>query len=221
MRILTIETSTPLEIVAVVEGDRVIAERRTAAGRGRRDELARSVAEVLGRAGAALHDLGAIAVSIGPGRFTGLRVGLATAKGLAVTSGLGVRAVRTLPALALSAGASGGFTCPALDARRGEVYASLHRSPGGEVVMDEAALTPAGLTGRVLALAAGERVTFVGTGAVRYRDEIESSLGDRAVFAPEDLAAPTPVAVALLALDAPDLRGDALVALEPIYLRGV
>jgi tRNA threonylcarbamoyladenosine biosynthesis protein TsaB len=219
--ILTIETSTPLEIVAVVESDRTLAERRTTAGRGRRDELAGSVAEVLDESGAGLSDLAAIAVSIGPGRFTGLRVGLATAKGLAVTSGLGVRAVRTLPALALSAGVRDGLVCPALDARRGEVYASLYRPGSAEAVADEAALTPRGLVSRVRAVAGGEPVTFVGAGAVLYRDVLAASLGAGALFAPDDLEAPGPAAIARLALDAPDLRGDALVALEPVYLRGV
>lgn len=221
MRILTIETSTPLEIVAVVEDGGVLAERGTEAGRGRRDELAGSIAEILGRSGTKLSDLGAIAVSIGPGRFTGLRVGLATAKGLAVTSGVGVRAVGTLPALALTAGARSGLTCPTLDARRGEVYASLLRSGDAAVVMVEAALTPEGLAGRVRALAAGDPVTFVGTGAVAYRDELEGLLGAQALFAPDDLTAPAPWALAELALDAPELRGAELVALEPVYLRGV
>lgn len=221
MRILAIETSTPLEVVAVVEGDRVLAERRTTAGRGRRDELASSAAAVLEQSGTVLRDLGAIAVSIGPGRFTGLRVGLAMAKGLAVTSGVGVRAVRTLPALALSAGASEGFTCPALDARRGEVYASLYRADDGEPLMDEAALTPEDLIGRVRGLAAGEPVTFAGTGAVAYRAEIAAGLGAGALFAPDGVVAPSPAAIARLARDAPDARGDALVALEPVYLRGV
>jgi len=221
MRILTIETSTPLEIVAVVEGDRVLAERRTAAGRGHRDELAGSIAEVLGRSGTPFSDLHAIAVSIGPGRFTGLRVGLATAKGLAVTSGVGVRAVRTLPALAVTADVRSGLTCPTLDARRGEVYASLYRPGSADALMEEAAVRPEGLAGRVRALAAGDRVTFVGTGAVAYRGEFEALLGADALFAPDELSAPAPRALARLALDVPELRGAELAALEPVYLRGV
>jgi tRNA threonylcarbamoyladenosine biosynthesis protein TsaB len=221
LRILTIETSTTLEIVAVVDGERVLAERRAEAGRGRGDELVGSIADTLRRSETALSDLGAIAVSIGPGRFTGLRVGLATAKGLAVASGVGVRAVRTLPALALSAGVGSGLTCPALDARRGEVYASLVRSPGAAVLLDECALSPSDLARRVQALAEGGDVTFVGAGAVAYADEISAVLGARSLFGPEDLTAPEPVAVASLALEAPELRGDDLVALEPVYLRGV
>lgn len=220
MRILTIETSTPLEIVAVVRGGAVMAESRTTAGRGRRDRLACSIEQVLDESGTDLRALGAIAVSIGPGRFTGLRVGLATAKGLAVTTGLGVRPVRTLRALALSAGSTDGLVCPALDARRGEVYAALLRPWSGMVVMPEEAVPPSDLTRRVAALARGEPVTFVGTGAVAYRDEIEATLGPLARFAPDDLTTPSPLALARLAAEEPDLRGGALAALEPAYLRG-
>ena len=221
MRILTIETSTPAEIVAVVEGDAVLAERRSATGRGHRDTLAGSIGEVLGRSGTKLTDLGAIAVSIGPGRFTGLRVGLATAKGLAVTSGVGVRAVRTLPALAFTAGVEEGLVCPALDARRGEVYASLLRPGDSAPVMEETALSPEALAGRVRALAAGEPVTFVGTGALAYREEIAALLGAAALFASDDVTAPAPWALAKLALEEPPCLGADLVGLEPVYLRGV
>jgi tRNA threonylcarbamoyladenosine biosynthesis protein TsaB len=221
MRILTIETSTPLEIVAVVQGGAVAAESRTTAGRGHRDRLASSIEQVLDESGNDLRALGAIAVSIGPGRFTGLRVGLATAKGLAVTAGLGVRPVRTLPALALSAGATDGLVCPALDARRGEVYAALLRPRSGAVVMSEEALVPSDLARRVGALSRGEPVIFVGTGAVAYRDEIGVALGPLARFAPNDLTAPSPLALARLAAGAPELRDEALAALEPVYLRGV
>jgi tRNA threonylcarbamoyladenosine biosynthesis protein TsaB len=221
MRILTIETSTPLEIVAVVEDDVVLAERRTAAGRAHADELAGSIAEALERSGTELHGLGAIAVSIGPGRFTGLRVGLATAKGLAVTTGVGVRAVRTLPALALSSGCADGLVCPVLDARRGEVYAALVRFGGAALLMAEEALAPADLAARVRTLADGEPVIFIGTGAVAYRDEIGATLGAAARFAPDDLTAPAPRALATLAAEAQELRGATLAELEPVYLRGV
>jgi tRNA threonylcarbamoyladenosine biosynthesis protein TsaB len=221
MRILTIETSTPSEIVAVVEDGAVLAERRSLAGRGRRDELARSIEGVLTGSGTQLPELGAIAVSIGPGRFTGLRVGLATAKGLAVVSGVGVRAVRTLPALALSAGVPQGLICPALDARRGEVYASLLRVGDRAPLLDDSALSPEALADRVRALANGGPVTFVGTGAVLYRDEFTDALGGAARFAPDDLVAPAPSALATLALEAPERLGADLAALEPVYLRGV
>lgn len=220
MRILTIETSTPREIVAVVDDDDVLAERWSKVGRGRRDELARAIREVLRRSDTDLRRLDAIAVSIGPGRFTGLRVGLATAKGLAVTAQVAVRPVRTLPALALAAGVEEGLICPALDARRGEVYASLVRAPGLAPVIGEVALSPAALADRVRALAAGETVTFAGSGALAYHEELSAVLGEAARFADDGVTAPTPRALAALALSSPVLRGAELADLEPVYLRG-
>jgi len=221
MRMLTIETSTPAESVAVVEGDRVLAERRWTAGRGHAERLIGAVASVLQEAGTALDELDAIAVSIGPGRFTGLRVGLATAKGLAATSGVGVRPVRTLRALALSSGVEAGLVCPVIDARRGEVYAALFRGGAPEAVMDEVALEPSALADRVRDRSSGEPVTFVGTGVTAYADELGELLGSTARLACDRPAAPTPRALAELALETQALSMRELVALEPVYLRGV
>lgn len=221
MRILTIETSTPSESVAVVERDRILAERWSTAGRGHAEELVGAVASILEDAGTRLDELDAIAVSIGPGRFTGLRVGLATAKGLAAASGIGVRPVRTLRALALSSGVEAGLVCPVIDARRGEVYAALFRAGAPAAVMDEVALEPAALADRLRDLASREPVTFVGTGVRAYGCELGELLGPGALLASDGPLTPTPRALAALALEAPALSRRELVALEPVYLRGV
>ncbi len=229
MPILTIETSTPLEDVAIVEGTRILAEERRTAGRGHAEELLGAVASVLERAGLALGrtglasgDLDAVAVSIGPGRFSGLRVGLATAKGLALDSGLLVVPVPTLPALARSAHVDGGLVCPVIDARRGEVYGALFRE-GRERgrILPDAALPPAALAERVMGIAEGEPVFFLGTGASIYEDEISSVLGSSATFASPAVPAPAPLAIAAIAVERQGEPATELGILEPIYLRGV
>ena len=100
MRLLAIETATPAHSVALVDDDRLLAEASYDAQGSRGRQLLPTVDHVLRKAGVAATDLGAVAVSIGPGSFTGLRVGLATAKGLALGTGAAVVGVSTMEALA-------------------------------------------------------------------------------------------------------------------------
>ena len=220
MRVLTIETSTTVEEVAVVEDGTVMSRRRSRVGRGRSDALAASVAFVLESSAVRLSRLDAVAVSVGPGRFTGLRVGLATAKGLSSATGVPVVPVPTLEALAMSARAAEGLVCPVLDARRGEVYAALFRSEGSLVrLMPDVAIAPGELAARVLGFAAGAAVLFVGTGIEQYRAEFNAVLGESAVAA-TGVSEPVPE---VLAAYAENRRLDVGPAdcLEPVYLRGI
>lgn len=224
MRILTIETSTPTEDVAVVESGLVLAKRSLAAGRGHAEELVIAIAEALRDSATELRGLAAIGVSIGPGRFTGLRVGLATAKGLSAVSGVAVRPVSTLEALARTVDDAGALVASALDARRGEVYGALFRLGEGRRparLLDDRAEPPEAFAARVRDAAAGEPVLFVGTGALAYRSEFGRTLGASARFPEAVVLHPSALAIATMveeaALDpAPDLD-----VIEPVYLRGV
>jgi tRNA threonylcarbamoyladenosine biosynthesis protein TsaB len=221
MRVLTLETATPVEEVAVVERGAVLAARALVAGRGRAEELIVAVAGVLAESKTALRALSAIAVSAGPGRFTGLRVGLSTAKGLAAVSGVPVLPVPTLEALARSADAEAGLVAPALDARRGEVYGALFEVGGRAArILDDVAASPREFAERALNAARGRPVLLVGTGAAAYRDELSAAFGAAASFATPDLLRPAPMAIAAIAADAAGRAPD-LEAVEPVYLRGV
>lgn len=223
VRILTIETSTPTEDVAVVDSGLVLAERRLAAGRGHAEELVIAIAEVLRDSGTDLRDLGAIGVSIGPGRFTGLRVGLATAKGLSAIAGVPLRPVPTLEALARSGGVSGALAAPALDARRGEVYGALFRLGDGRPVrlLDDLAEPPAAFAARVRAAAAGEPLFLLGTGALAYRAELASALGAAARLTEPAVLHPSAPAIAAMVEEAALDPVPDLDAIEPVYLRGI
>ena len=131
--VLGIETATAYGSVALwadrgLEGELVLHNPRSHSER-----ILPSVQLLLQQKGAVTGDLAAVAVSIGPGSFTGLRIGLAAAKGLAFSLGIPLYGVPTLEALA--AGAAGpALLCPVLDARRGEVFAALFAWEGGELV---------------------------------------------------------------------------------------
>ena len=219
MSYLTIESATPRESVAVVARDGVVAaSREVDAGRSRTEELLAAVDRVLGEAGVAPRDLDGIVVSSGPGRFTGLRVGLATAKGLALASGLPLFAAPTLRALALAARAGEAVVCPLLDARRGEVYGAVFEGAPPKRLTPDVALSPGGFAEHALREAGTRPVVLVGTGAIACRSELAGAMGDAAVFPEPMVAAPGPASL----LAAADLSSPVdLASFEPAYVRGV
>ena len=220
MRLLAIETATPAQSVALVEDDRLLAELSYEAQGNRGGVLLPTVDQVLKKAGVAARDLDVVAVSVGPGSFTGLRVGLATAKGLALGAGARLVGVPTLEALAEGYASADATICALLDAYRGEVYMALFRRNGNalERLSPDAVLAP-GAVASALAAVEGP-VHLIGNGAARYREPLEAALGGRVCVSDEGLrAAPTAAVVARLGIRqfAGGNKPDAEVAL--IYLR--
>jgi tRNA threonylcarbamoyl adenosine modification protein YeaZ len=220
MRLLAIETATPAQSVALVEDGRLLAELSYEAQGNRGGVLLPTVDQVLKKAGVAARDLDVVAVSVGPGSFTGLRVGLATAKGLALGAGARLVGVPTLEALAEGYASADATICALLDAYRGEVYMALFRRNGNalERLSPDAVLAP-GAVASALAVVEGP-VHLIGNGAARYREPLEAALGRRVCVSDESLrAAPTAAVVARLGIRqfAGGNKPDEEVAL--IYLR--
>ena len=223
MRVLGIESSTPAQGVALVEDDRLVAEASYLGEGARGGRLLPTLDDVLRKAGIAPKDLHAVAVSIGPGSFTGLRVGLATAKGLVLGTGVALVGVPSLEVLAEAYSVSDVTICALLDAYRGEVYMALFRRRGGclERLSDDSVLTPEAVAATVDGAA-----HVIGNGAVRYRERLAAAFRGRAVLTEEGLqAVPSAVAVARLGMrqlaggteTTPNQRMNADVS--PIYLR--
>jgi tRNA threonylcarbamoyladenosine biosynthesis protein TsaB len=137
-------------------------------------------------------------VSIGPGSFTGLRIGLSAVKGLALVTNKPVAAVPTLRGLAWNIPYSAYPVCPMLDARKGEVYAALFRYDGAVIgqEMPEAVISLAELAGRITG-----KTLFTGEAANVYRAEIQRIFGDLALFAPLSAMVPSAASVAELGLE--------------------
>lgn len=175
--ILGFDTATADTAVAVAIGEEVAAERRTGPEPGGRpshvavllDEIEACVAEAGG-----WQRIGRLAVGIGPGTFTGLRVGIATARALAQGRGLPVAAVGSLAALARGIGeeAPDRHRLALIDARRREVFAALY-DPAGEEVIAPVAIGPEALAER-LASVPGTPLA-AGDGSVRFREQLESA----------------------------------------------
>jgi len=215
VRLLALESATDLVGAALLGPDGGVAERSHLGGRAHAELLAPAVEEVCTLSGCALADVDALAVDIGPGLFTGLRVGVATAKALGQALGLGVLGVTSLDVLAAGAREAAGTGRAAtvvavVDARRGEVFAAAYRfadGPGGaDGDGDPAgvrhdlpeALSPDELVGWIDRWTADGPVLVVGDGAVRYLDRVAPRPGVDVGLA-AGVASPSPAVLARLA----------------------
>ena len=173
MIVVGMDTATPSTVAGLLlDDDRVLEARDDPEGQSRGDHAARLLVLVeglLAEAGTGWDEVGRIAVGAGPGGFTGLRIGIATARALAQATGVPLVPVSSLAALAAGSGDPDGTVAAVLDARRGEVYAGVYA--GRRELMAPAALPPVELAERLLALDAPVRA--VGDGAVRFRPELE------------------------------------------------
>jgi tRNA threonylcarbamoyladenosine biosynthesis protein TsaB len=214
VRILGFDTSTAASTAAVLLPDGETIESAPPPGRladrpAHAAELLPAIHDVLARAGIGFADLDAIAVGRGPGTFTGLRIGVATARALAKASGLPLRGVSSLAALA--AGMPEGARLPLIDAKRGEVYGALF--DGDEPVWPPFALPAAALVERLAG--AGRSPLAAGDGSLRFRHELEAA-GVAVAPAQSPLHVVSAAHVARLALSAPDAAPEQIL---PDYLR--
>ena len=131
MKTLGVDTSTSVNTVAICDGDRVIAETAVDCGRAHAERLMATVDWVLSEAGLRLPQLDLLAVSIGPGSFTGLRIGVSAWKGLAMASGLPLVGVPTLDAMTRLGVFNDAVVCPILDAKMREVFGAIYRYSNG------------------------------------------------------------------------------------------
>jgi tRNA threonylcarbamoyladenosine biosynthesis protein TsaB len=215
MAVVGFDTATADTVVCATRGAEVLYEKRlglAADGSPRHStallvEIERAAAESGG-----WERVGRIAVGRGPGSFVGIRIGLATARGLASSTGLPIAGVCTLDALGRAMTGRGGESLAVLDARRGEVFAALYAS-SGERLWEPFVATPEALAERLSQLPSPPLAA--GSGSVRFRDELAS----RDVEIPDDDDPIHRVAGRhVCALAAANVEG-AGAALEPIYLR--
>ncbi|MFQ6093075.1 MAG: tRNA (adenosine(37)-N6)-threonylcarbamoyltransferase complex dimerization subunit type 1 TsaB [bacterium] len=217
MVVLGIETATATEGVAVVDGRRVMAEHRSDVGSSHAERLMPIILETLGAAGLGFEDVNGIALSIGPGSFTGLRIGLSTAKGLSLARSIPVVAVPTLDGLTYHLPFCRHLVCPVLDAKRHQVYTALYRTTGGlpERLTDFRAVAPDSLLAEI-----DEPTVFLGDGVPVYRRLIEERLGARAHFAPAHLTSASGSSIALLGHQwLSEGKSVEIRSIEPLYLR--
>ena len=218
--ILAIDTSSVSGSIALVDDVGLVAERTVSDAGTHSQWLMRNISGVLDDSGVKLSEIRLFAMTIGPGSFTGLRIGVSTVKALAWAEGKKVAAVSTLEALALNLPRSHVPVCPVLDARKGEVYTALYDTSGGsaEAIVKDGALAPDSLFGllREKGFHSGP-VIFTGSGLGAYSEEIKGALKG-AVLAPEPLWHIRASNVALI-VKGRGLNGVDPGQLSPVYLR--
>lgn len=219
MRILALDTSSMMGSVAVADEEKVIAEELLNIEVTHSERLIPSVDAVLEKAGISISGVDGFGVAIGPGSFTGLRIGIAAVKGFAFCTRRPVVGISSLAALAYNLCGSEKPVISVLDARRGEIYVGVYVFEGDDAraILPDTVMKPE----KVIEYAAslGKRVTFVGDGIGRLRPLIEKQLRG-AVIPPPGINHPRASNIAWLALKRIAAgNADDLVALNPNYIR--
>lgn len=221
MYVLGIEAATPVAGVAVVNETQVLAERFINNKRTHSVNLLPMIKEVIIDAGLQPTDIKGIAVSNGPGSFTGLRIGITTAKTLAHVWEIPVLPIPTLDALASPLIGYRGLVCPILNARKNEVYGAIYGERNGvmERLAGPMAVPIEGLLTRLQDWPQ-QQLLFLGDGVAIYREQLVHELGERVQFANPAVMLPRGATVAQLGMELLK-RGQGMSPLEikPEYIR--
>ena len=213
MIILGIDTSTRRGSVAIAEGRKLLGERVIPAGARHSSALIPAIDSLLGECGIDRAELDGIAVGIGPGSFTGIRIALATAQGLSVALGAPIRGIGGMDLLVADYGGSEARICPVIGAQSFGLYAALYEREGEAFrrLAGPFVCPPDELPERV-----GEGVLIIGPDLDRLRDDLRRAFGARAQLAPGD-SFPRAATAALL-YDSPHAVGEDQAPLEPLYI---
>ena len=217
MKLLAIDTSGPVCGVAIQTEQGTRYECAVTNKLTHSVNLLPMIDEAFRATGLTVGDMDRIAVTVGPGSFTGVRIGVSTVKGIAHGAGKPCVAVDALEAMAAGITAFDGVICPIQDARAGQVYGAAFRAASGrpERLLPD---TPIKIEDYLAAIAPlADRFLFLGDGMPVHREKITAILGERAVFAPPHQAYLRPGAVAYLA----SLTDETVdyQTLMPLYLR--
>lgn len=202
MKLLAIESSSLVASAAILEDDIIVAEYTVNHKVTHSQTLLPMIDEILTMTQTDKKSLDAIAVSGGPGSYTGLRIGSATAKGLGMALNIPLIHVPTIDAMAYNAYGYNGLVCPIMDARRSQVYTGIFAFERGSMtaLLENTACTVDELILRLKEFALGRRILFIGDGIPVYRGILSESLGEEYAyeFAPASLNRQRAASVAVL-----------------------
>ena len=188
MKLLAIESSGLVASAAVFADDTIVAEFTVNNKQTHSQTLLPMIDQVVTMSGIDLKEIDAIATTSGPGSFTGLRIGAATAKGLGLALHKPIVPITTLEALAFRLAGREGNICPMMDARRGQVYTGIYTFVNGEmqVIQEQCAISVEELAGRLKEECEkyGKKVILLGDGVPVYREKVQEILQEQCEFAP-------------------------------------
>lgn len=177
MNILAIDTSSLNATVALLSDERLIGEYTISNKKTHSQVIMPMICDLLEKCSLKIDDIDVFATGIGPGSFTGLRIGIATAKALCQAKNKKIIAVSSLKSLAQNVLDSDKIICPIIDARRGDVYNALYKN--GECLKEDRAINLEELFEELK----GKDTLFLGDGVIAYKEIIKEKMGDNAHFA--------------------------------------
>lgn len=217
MKVLGVDTSTMTAGIGIVEGDEILVEVKFSIKITYSEILLSCIDQALKNIGLKIEDIDGLAISIGPGSFTGLRIGLSTLKGLCLATGKPLASVPSLDALACLSLYCQYPMVTMLDAKKNQVYAAIYETKNGELkrLTDYLVLDVEDLVKRI-----SQRTLFVGPGAKFYQKVLIEFLGETAHFSLGEQSLPSGATVALLG-SKKLISGQVedIANLEPLYLR--
>ncbi len=218
MKVLGIDTSTSCGSVGLMDNGEVVSDYLLNIRLTHSERLLGAIELVLREARCPIETLDGWAISLGPGSFTGLRIGISTIKGLAFATGKPVAGVSTLDVLASQIATTPYLICPILDARKQEVYTAFYRYEKRESLKRLSpyqAIRPEDLIKQI-----DEQTIFLGNGVMVYKDFLQSSLSSTAIFPPPHLHFCHGSMVAELGSKLLEKgEGSDLATLAPTYIR--
>lgn len=218
--ILAIDSSSLVASVAIVSEDTILAEYTINLKKTHSQTLLPMIDEIFNMTGIDKKEIKAIAITSGPGSFTGLRIGAATAKGLALALGLDIVSIPTVDAMAYNYNHCNKLICPIMDARRNQVYTGLYHccDENLDVVMPQCAMSIEDLIKKLNDL--GEEIVFVGDGIPVFEDIIKENINVKCAFAKQHLGRQKAGTVGTMAYEKYK-KGEVVLAdtFAPEYLR--
>jgi tRNA threonylcarbamoyladenosine biosynthesis protein TsaB len=216
MLILSIDTSTRGCSVSLVSDEGLVSSYELFTDKSSSSMLTTLMQNCVEHAGFALNDLDAIAVAMGPGSYTGLRVGVSTAKGLCYALDKPLLAINTLEAMALQLSKfyENHLLCPMIDARRMEVYAAIFDSKNNIILPTQAVILTENSFEELMNT---NKIVFFGDGSAKFKSLIGEN--PNAIFPEQDIF-PSAKTVGILAIDAFNAgKFEDIAAFEPYYLK--
>lgn len=219
MNILALDTSGSNCSVAIIDEQKVIASFNINIGKTHSETLLPLIDCLLKFSNLSLEDIDVYACSVGPGSFTGIRIGISTIKGFAISINKPIVSVSSLESLAYNVPTFDGLVCSILDAKNNNVYAGLYKL-GDSIQMIGDYYTNS-IDDLIKDLKTNNtNILFVGDGAISYKDVLKNELGERAYFTPYHLNEQSAVSVAKAALDKYNKNEvESVDNLHPLYLK--
>lgn len=215
MNILALDTSSPVASAAVMSDGVLLGEYVVNNGKTHSQILMPMISDLLLKTGIDVSDIDVFATSLGPGSFTGLRIGIATAKALAQVGKKEIIGISALDGLCANVTVQKDvLVCPIVDARRGNVYNAVYKD-GVKIIDDR--LIP---LDTILEDLKNSKVIFLGDGIIKHREKILDAMEENAIFPHENSSMQKASSIAYLAnIRAQNKDFDNIFSLEPIYIR--